>query len=508
MRNILIVGGNQTAEMLIPLLKETGTGNILGVVGPDPEAPALKLARSLDIPVAADWKKFLADETLGQIIVTGEDPAAFKSLSGEKPARAGILDASAAKFLAETLRARRELETLLDETREELSTQMWGLQKTNQALKLLYGELEEKNKKLQELDKLKSNFVSHVSHELRAPLTIIKGYVLTLFDETHHATPEQAEYVEIIRESVDRLARMIENLLDISKIEAGMLELKKTVTDLVPLTENVVASLKHEAGKKGVALSASLPDRLEAFVDPDRIIQILTNLVVNAVKFTPENGRVTVTLSDEGKEIRCGVSDSGVGISRENLEQMFTPFKQFGQPAGQGPKGTGLGLAITKELIHMHHGEIRVESEPGRGSRFLFTLPKPTAESIITDPIESKIRLAEKKNTDLSLVVVALKDFPEGKRAVTEMIPVLKKTLLRPKDAAFSHDGVLYLLFENLEKKDAPAAIGKIRQALTDFLNAKTPGSGNALLLGCATYPDDAETCDDLLAKARASLSQ
>jgi|GEM_PF-2099641 len=508
MQNILIVGGNPAAEILIPLLRDGGSAQILGVVDKNSEAPALKLARELGIPTATDWKDFLSDGTLTQILVTEEDPRAFETLLNAKPAQAGILDAAAAKALTETLQSRRELEKSLRETQEELSTQMWGLQKTNNAIKLLYNELEEKNKKLRELDKLKSDFVSHVSHELRAPLTIIKGYVLTLFDDVHRATPEQNEYVEIIREGVDRLARMIENLLDISKIEAGMLELKKAATPLVPLAENIVSSLRHEAGKKNIELTTSFPGQLDAYVDPDRIVQILTNLIVNAIKFTPENGRVTVALSEEAGEIRCSVTDSGIGISRENIAQMFTPFKQFGQPAGRGPKGTGLGLAITKELVHMHHGKIWVEAEPGQGSKFIFTLPKYTAESIVTDNVESKIKLAEKKGVDVSLVTVALNGSPETDPVAAEMIPALKKTLLRPKDSAFVNGGVLYLLLENLEKKDAPAAAEKINRTLKAFLKSKGLPEQNFFSLGRATYPDDAETGSELLAKARVPLAR
>jgi len=275
----------------------------------------------------------------------------------------------------------RQLKKALKKCQEELEAQAWGINKTNDAIKLLYKELAEKNKKLQELDQLKSDFVSTVSHELRTPLTTMKEFASIIADEIPgKLNDEQKEYVGIIKGNIDRLARLINDLLDISKIEAGKLELRKKFVNIVNLAEDVVLILKPKADEKDISLKTSFQGALpEVYIDPDKIIQVFTNLIGNAIKFTPRNGEIVVELIDKSEEVECRVTDTGVGISPENLEKVFKRFQQFNREAGAGAKGTGLGLAITKELVNTHNGEIWVESQPGKGTKFAFTLPKHTA---------------------------------------------------------------------------------------------------------------------------------
>ncbi|MDD5691833.1 MAG: ATP-binding protein [Candidatus Omnitrophica bacterium] len=247
--------------------------------------------------------------------------------------------------------------------------------------KKMLEELENKNRELLKLDTLKTEFVSVVSHELRTPLSIIKeGVSLVLDGVIGEINSTQNKILTTSRDNIDRLARIINSLLDISKIESGKVELKKKSVDTRALIKNVVSLFEAKAQEKGLEVKVSLPPEgaLNLYIDEDRIIQVFTNLIGNSLKFT-EKGHIGISLVDKGKEFEFAVSDTGIGISAEDLPKVFKKFMQFGRVAGNGEKGTGLGLSIAKGLIELHNGSIRVESESGKGSKFIFTLPKQLA---------------------------------------------------------------------------------------------------------------------------------
>ncbi|TAM37525.1 PAS domain S-box protein [bacterium] len=244
--------------------------------------------------------------------------------------------------------------------------------------KRMLEELENKNRELLKLDTLKTEFVSVVSHELRTPLSIIKeGVSLVLDGVIGEINPTQNKILTTSKDNIDRLARIINSLLDISKIESGKVELKKKSVDLRVLIKNVVSLFEARAREKGLEIKVSLPQEgeLNLYIDEDRIIQVFTNLIGNSLKFT-EKGYIGISLVDEGNEIEFTVSDTGIGISAEDLPKVFRKFMQFGRVAGNGEKGTGLGLSIAKGLIELHNGRIWIESQPGKGSKFIFTLPR------------------------------------------------------------------------------------------------------------------------------------
>jgi len=227
------------------------------------------------------------------------------------------------------------------------------------------------------IDQMKSDFVSLVSHELRTPLTAIRGAMDNLLDGiTGEINDYQKNSLLIINRNIDRLSRMIEDLLDISRIEANKLELKKEATNLNLLIKDIVLFLNEAASKKNITLFMDLTqDLLEVNLDSDRISQVITNLIGNAIKFTPENGVIKVIskIVDEG--IQVEIIDNGVGIPSQDLEKIFDKFYQVRHPKGQKVKGTGLGLAICKGIIEKHNGRIWAESELGKGSKFSFVLP-------------------------------------------------------------------------------------------------------------------------------------
>ena len=236
--------------------------------------------------------------------------------------------------------------------------------------------------KMREVDRLKDEFVSLVSHELRTPLTSIRGSVQLVLDDPQAAPDaEHRQLLQIALNNCERLVRIINDILDVSKIESGNLALRRKpahVAELVRQSMDVVATPARNAR---VAVAANVPANLKAvMVDPDRIVQALVNLLSNAVKFAPTDSTVTVNVTGTDHTVTIAVADQDEGIAPENLNRLFQKFHQVDSSSSRKKGGTGLGLAITKALVEQHGGRIFVDSELGKGTRFSFTLPTATAE--------------------------------------------------------------------------------------------------------------------------------
>ena len=240
------------------------------------------------------------------------------------------------------------------------------------------------NERLKELDRLKSDFVSNVSHELRTPLTAIKGAVdLVLREVVGPLTEKQIHYLTRVRSNTQHLGGLINDLLDLAKIESGRIEVKSSRVSLSGLVHEVVEGLRPVAAEKVIALEATIREpSILVWADRDKINQVLTNLIGNAIKFTPVHGRVTVSASRNGGEsVQVSVSDNGPGVPADEKEKIFAKFYRVAETNGENSKGTGLGLAISKALVELHGGKIWVESEPSRGSTFYFTLPVSASQN-------------------------------------------------------------------------------------------------------------------------------
>jgi signal transduction histidine kinase len=256
--------------------------------------------------------------------------------------------------------------------RDELGDLGSRVNQMNDELQRVYGELETASRH-------KSEFLANMSHELRTPLNAILGFsqVLqkNLFGELNE---KQNEYVEDILSSGNHLLSLINDVLDLSKVEAGQIELEVASFSLREAVERGVVMIRERASKNGVALAAAVePEAQVVTADERRIRQILFNLLSNAVKFTPAGGRIDVSAARVDGEIQVAVADTGSGIAAEDLDRIFEEFQQTGTGAKQ-QEGTGLGLALSKRLVELHGGRIWVESELGVGSRFVFTLPAET----------------------------------------------------------------------------------------------------------------------------------
>ncbi|MCX6022699.1 MAG: response regulator [Chloroflexi bacterium] len=240
-----------------------------------------------------------------------------------------------------------------------------------------------------EVDRMKSEFVSLVSHELRTPLTSIKGYVDLLIDgEVGDVTEEQSEFLGIVKNNADRLVSLINDLLDISRIESGKVELRRSTLDLTRLIAAAAGSLRPQMESKNQSLTLDLPrDLPSVWCDSDRVTQIMINLISNAHKYTPAGGAVRIAAmpTSGGAQVRVEVQDSGIGMSKDELAQLFTKFFRSKSRAAQEVGGTGLGLSITRSLVEMHGGEISVSSAQGQGSTFSFTLPVTEAPIVQAD---------------------------------------------------------------------------------------------------------------------------
>ena len=289
--------------------------------------------------------------------------------------------------------------------------------------------------------KIKDQFLSHVSHELRSPLAVIHQFVTILLDRLAGGlTPDQNEYLEIVLRNVNQLRRMIEDLLEVTRAEAGKLGIYPQLIPLDEVIADVAAGTRVAAVGKGIQLTEEVSlDLPFAYADPNRLRQILMNLLDNAVKFTPEGGRITVRAMAhwEDSHFLCvSISDTGCGIAPDEKEKIFEAMYQAKDAFPMTRKGLGLGLYICKELVTRHGGKIWAESERGRGSTFSFTLP-------IFSLSQQLAPILLPRNLQFgSLALFTVEAFSKGKRELTksdepvlrEVANILKQCILIDKD--------------------------------------------------------------------------
>jgi signal transduction histidine kinase len=241
----------------------------------------------------------------------------------------------------------------------------------------LFSELEDKSRELEAASRHKSEFLANMSHELRTPLNAIIGFSEVLGEMMFgELNDKQAEYVQDILSSGRHLLALINDILDLSKVEAGRMELELSRFDLPAAIGSAVILVRERATRHGLALDVSVDDRLGPFVGDERKIrQVLLNLLSNAVKFTPEGGRIAVRAAPANGAVEVSVSDTGIGIAPEDQEAVFQEFRQVGTDYAKKREGTGLGLALARRFVDLHGGRIWVKSRLGEGSTFTFTLP-------------------------------------------------------------------------------------------------------------------------------------
>jgi signal transduction histidine kinase len=238
-------------------------------------------------------------------------------------------------------------------------------------------ELESALGEVQQISKTKSEFISAVSHELRTPLTSIKGYAAILMTGKLGQIPDQVkERLDRINKHSDNLVKLINDLLDISRIESGKVDMKFSKVNLASMIDNVHDLLTPQLRDKDIKLLLDVDKNIpDVNVDSTQIERVFINLVNNAIKFTPERGTITVRAKKDAEKITISVIDTGIGIKREDLNKLFNEFYRVDNEINQNVKGTGLGLALAKKIVEAHSGKMSVASEPQKGSTFYFTLP-------------------------------------------------------------------------------------------------------------------------------------
>ena len=236
--------------------------------------------------------------------------------------------------------------------------------------------IRQSNEQLAKASRLKSEFVSRMSHELRTPMNAIVGFSDLLAEEAEGPLGESyMDYVQHIREGARHLLSLINDVLDLSKIEAGRLELSRSDINVADHLAEVLSVIKSLPGANKLLFAVRLPEGLCVHADCTRIKQIFYNLLSNAVKFTPEGGTISIEAVRYSESVAIAVADTGMGIPAEEQQAIFEEFHQVSATINGAREGTGLGLSITKLLVELHGGSIRVESAPGKGSRFTLTLP-------------------------------------------------------------------------------------------------------------------------------------
>ncbi len=369
-----------------------------------------------------------------------------------------------------------------------------------------------------EMDRMKTEFISIVSHELRTPLTTMKEFTAIIADEIPGKLTEgQREYVNIIQGNIDRLARLIGNLLNISKIESGTTELKKELVDVVKIVESVVLTLRPGINEKKINLRiVPYSPQIAIYADSDSVFQIFTNLINNAIKFTPDSGEIIVKMVDKHKEVEFIVKDTGIGIASESIDKVFDRFQQFGRTTGSGEKGTGLGLAITKELIKEHQGKIWVKSELEEGTKFYFLLPKYDPKSLLKSLLKECICSGEDKAsgqlTKVSLVKMSLVD-PERLRqelsgglldsALRGMEDVLRDSLRSSEegDTVINVSMGSVVVLADCDKQGMLKVKKRLNSALDSYLVRRKLSDKIEFYFDCLTYPDDVQSAEDMISK-------
>ncbi|MGA9172993.1 MAG: ATP-binding protein, partial [Thermoactinomyces sp.] len=274
---------------------------------------------------------------------------------------------------AETgLRLRKEIHLYYPEERmlQAHLTPMW-VEKNGVGVVVVFHDLTA----IRRLEQLRKDFVANVSHELKTPITSIRGFAETLLDGAMNDRKTCEEFLQIIHEESLRLQRLIRDLLDLSRIESKQVHLKTEEISVESLIHSAQKMVKDQVHMKGQTLTVDIPEPFSVEVDPDRFRQILLNLLTNAIHYTPAGGNITVAARRRESDWQLIVKDSGIGIPEKDLPRIFERFYRVDKARARNSGGTGLGLAIVKHLVEVHQGEIQVESKVGQGTSFILTFP-------------------------------------------------------------------------------------------------------------------------------------
>lgn len=343
----------------------------------------------------------------------------------------------------------------------------------------LYDELLQKNEELRKLDELKSDFISTISHELRTPLAIIKECISQVLDGILGPVPERQEKsLNIAQRACDRLMGIINELLDMSKLEAKKVRLHKEYVDVAGLIREVVAVFEPQAVQNGLEIKFEFPsEAVKIEMDHTRMMQVFTNFIGNALKFTKQ-GSITLGFIENIDEVQCWIKDTGCGISGEDLKKVFNRFEQFNRQPGSGPRGTGLGLSIAKEIIQLHGGNVWVESKLNEGTTIHFALPKFSSQKYALAAVQEAFAKAVDQSLPLSLVTISIHNKETGSvnQDPQQIVSFLHrfegwiwKSLRHDSDRVVRSEYTFYVVLF-LDKKDSFSVAERILHTINEHL--------------------------------------
>ena len=389
--------------------------------------------------------------------------------------------------------------------------------RAEEQIRKLNTELQRQVKELMKIDKMKSEFISIASHELRTPLAAIKNAVqLVLNEKTGEINENQSKFLSMADRNINRLTNILNNILDLAKIESGKMEVNIEDVDLRPSIEFILSSFQTQADEKSLQLKMEIPEDFpNIYGNREKIEQILTNLVGNALKFTPEGGEVSVSAKLFQKEkdmVVISIRDSGIGIAKNEQEKIFEKFYQAEGSLQRSVGGTGLGLSITKGLVEAHQGKIWVESEVGKGSTFSFSLRVSKGERRdrrFRFILDREFQRAQENHSPLTLSLIEI--LKEGAEVNDDLFDQLeekvKQCLCRDEDILIRRkkEKTLAALCRT-DLKGSRAIHQRIRKDLEKHAirNLNKPIE---IKIGAAAYPDEALSKRELFRKAKEGLT-
>ncbi|MEW6679677.1 MAG: ATP-binding protein [bacterium] len=351
------------------------------------------------------------------------------------------------------------------------------------------------------VEKLKNELIANVSHELRTPLTSITNSIYLL--EASALSEKQTRFTEIIKKNTERLLRVINNLLDISRIESGMLSLRMDVVNIPNLIEDSTSAVRGMLISKRIELKIEVEEGFpEIYGDREGIIHILTNLLSNACKFTPEGGKITISLKSKDEDVRITVSDTGVGIPSGELDKIFGKFQRA--TTAEQVEGTGLGLVIVKHFVNMHKGRIQVESEIGKGTKFIVSLPK--IDRYFHLSLEEEIFNAKMEETYFSIILLKLTNYlkiksEDEKWRILSIIEERIKAEIHKSDRVIRYkDKGFFIILLHAGRTEAE----KVSERLKEFVDGDLFRDVPQIIYvsyGIAEFPKDGEDKESLLKK-------
>lgn len=372
------------------------------------------------------------------------------------------------------------------------------------SIHIYFSDITEKKDK----DKLKEDFIRTVSHELRTPLTIIHESVDMmregLFGEIND---KQMRIMTNTHESVERLARMVTELLDMSRLEAGQTRLKYDIVNVIDVAKSVENMFREKIRTKGLELSViTNTSSLELYADKDKLTQILVNLIGNSCKFT-EKGKIEVAIKDKKDAIECSVADTGRGIAKEDLPRIFDKFSQFSRKHGSG-EGTGLGLAIVKGFVDLHCGHLEVSSRLGKGTVISFTIPKFSYRDLVRRHVDLAIDHAAKNGSEFSIIsmpISKLKGALLRKAEIFEIVNDIESEILsnlfRADDTVLKSKDEIIALLRDCGSSGIVGVKERLKSNIVNLIKEKDLKDKVHIPINHVSYPADVGRGDEVLSR-------